>query len=343
MSQMPFDPSAAARPGSGIFGLFDRPEDAGVVLIPVPWDATTSYRAGTSKGPAAILEASKQVDLFDIEVGRPYESGIAMLPESNEVRAWNEEARSAALPVIAEGGVIGGSEELAAGLARVNELGDRLNAWLRGEVERWSDRIVGVVGGDHSVPFSAIEIAAERSPGLGVLHVDAHADLREAYEGFSWSHASIMHNVITRLPKVGKIVQVGIRDLSEDELHLIRSSDRIETFFYSELANARFEGERWSEQCARIVGALPDNVYVSFDIDGLDPTLCPTTGTPVPGGLTFAEASYLLGSVVRSGRKIVGFDLNEVAPSEDDEWDANVGARLLYKMIGWTLRSRVRP
>jgi agmatinase len=203
-------------------------------------------------------------------------------------------------------------------------------------------KLVALVGGDHSTPFGAIRAHAEAHPGVGILHVDAHADLRVAYEGFTWSHASIMHNVVTRIPEVAKLVQVAIRDLSEAELEAIeRSSGRIVPHFDAELAARRNDGVPWSKQVEHIVGDLPAKVYVSFDIDGLDPTFCPHTGTPVPGGLSYHEATALVAAVARSGRTIVGLDVNEVVPGPDgDEWDANVGARLLYKMIGWMLVSQ---
>jgi len=333
-----FDPNAPASPDAGIFCLPSTPDDAGVILIPVPWDMTTSYKAGAANGPRAIFQASQQIDLYDIETGRPYRAGIAMLPESSEVRAWNTEGRALAEAVIAQGGVAKG------GAPRVDELGGQLNTWLRDETARWLDagRVVGVVGGDHAAPFGAIEAVAKRHQGVGVLHVDAHADLRDAYEGFAWSHASIMFNVLQHVPDVSRIVQVGIRDMSEGEAAVIAgSSGRVITHHDANLRAARFRGDTWAHQCQQIIGALPDEVYISFDIDGLDPTLCPNTGTPVPGGLSFGEATFLIGEVARSGRRIVGFDLNEVAPGRDgDEWDGNVGMRLLYKLIGWTLRSR---
>ncbi len=338
---MTFDPNAAAAADSGIYGLPDAPADARVVLVPVPWEVTTSYRPGTAGGPQAILEASRQVDLFDVDSGAPYRAGIAMLGESEAVREWNAEGRGLAERVIARGGVLDGDPELTAALERVNALSGRLNAWVRAEAERWLDagKLVGVVGGDHSTPFGLIDALAARYPGLGILHVDAHADLRCAYEGFTWSHASIMANVLEHVPGVARLVQVGIRDLCEAELDVIRASrERVATYFDEELAARRFCGESWASQCDGIVEELPELVYVSFDIDGLDPSQCPSTGTPVPGGLSFQQATFLIAQVVRSGRTVVGFDLNEVAPGAD-EWDANVAARLLYKMIGWTLRS----
>lgn len=339
---MTFDPNAAAERDAGIFGLPTTPDEARVVLLPVPWDATTSYRAGASAGPRAIFDASMQVDLYDAEVGKPYERGVAMLPESGELRAWNEEARAAAEEVIEAGGRVAGNAELEAALAKVNALSERVNEVVYLETKRLLNqgRVACVVGGDHASPYGAIRAYAERFPGLGILHVDAHADLRRAYEGFSHSHASIMENVM-RLEGVSRIVQVGIRDFCEEELERIASSGgRVRTFFDVGLAAARSRGAI-GEAFDAAIAALPEAVYVSFDIDGLDPALCPHTGTPVPGGLSFHEASALLGAVSRSGRRIVGFDLNEVAPGpDDDEWDANVGARLLYKMIGWTLLSQ---
>lgn len=337
-----FDPNAAAPPDSGIFGLTCTPDEAKVVLLPVPWEATTSYRTGTAKGPRAILAASRQVDLYDVETGKPYEHGIALVEEPADVVEWNREARALAEGVIEAGGQVSG--KLVAALDRVNELSARVNAWVEQSAEAWLDRgkLVGVVGGDHSSPFGLIKALARRHPGLGILHVDAHADLRRAYEGFEWSHASIMFNVVSRLPEVAKLVQVGIRDFCEEELELSQASGgRIVTWFDALMAARRFEGESWAAQCRSIVEPLPEKVYVSFDIDGLDPSACPNTGTPVPGGLSFSMATYLSRTLAESGREIVGFDLNEVAPGQD-EWDANVGARLLYKLIGFSLLGQRR-
>jgi agmatinase len=343
MSDAVFDPNGAALPDGGVFGLPDTPEQAGVILVPVPWDVTTSYRPGTADGPRAILRASPQIDLYDVETGTPYKAGIAMLDEPDDVRAWNHEGRPLAEQVIEVGGRIAGSSDLERAAARVNDLGSRLNEWLAAEVERWLDRgkLVGVVGGDHAAPLGAIQALSRWHPGLGVLHVDAHADLRDAYEGFTWSHASIMFNAATRLPGISKLVQVGLRDLGEAEHAMIdRSGGRIRAYFDAVIQDRKMGGEAFTRIVDEIVSELPQQVYLSFDIDGLDPTLCPHTGTPVPGGLSFVEACALVAAVRRSGRTIVGFDLTEVAPDPDGgEWDGNVGARLLYKLIGWTVRA----
>ncbi len=347
----PFDPNAAAAPGSGAYGLTQTPDEARVVLLPVPFEATTSYGGGTSRGPAAILEASRQVDLFDLETKRPYEAGIAWLPERPEIARWNDEAVAAARPIIEAGGAAGWPD-LASALARVDALCEKTHALVREEAAAWIRRgkLVGTVGGDHSVAFGAIAAAAEAHPGMGILHLDAHADLRTAYEGFAWSHASIMENVTRRLSAVAKLVQVGLRDLCEEEQARIDDSrGRIVAFHDARLAEEELSGTPFSQLASRVAAELPHEVYLSFDIDGLDPSLCPNTGTPVPGGLSFREVSFLLRAVARAGKRIVGFDLTEVSPGpgkaeggsrEASEWDANVGARLLYKMIGWALASQ---
>ncbi|MHB8418741.1 MAG: agmatinase family protein [Myxococcales bacterium] len=356
------DPNAAAAPDSGAYGLFDTPEEAKVVLLPVPFEATTSYGGGTAAGPEAILAASRQVDLFDIETQKPYEAGISWLPVPAGIADWNAEAKARARPVIDAGGVDPARPELAEAALRVDVLCERMNEAVRSAAAYWAakGKVVGTVGGDHSIAFGAITAAAAAHPGLGILHLDAHADLRHAYEGFAWSHASILENVARRIPEVARIVQVGIRDLCEEEQERIRSSrGRIVTHYDAALSDAMLLGAPFSELCASIAADLPPEVYLSFDIDGLDPALCPHTGTPVPGGLSFREACFLLRTVAHAGKRIIGFDLTEVSPGPPTEeagsagqraetegrstwtgdWDANVGARLLYKMIGWSLYS----
>jgi agmatinase len=316
-----FDPDAAATEHSGIYGLPFTPDEARVVIVPVPFEATTSYGGGTSSGPRAVFEASKQVDLFDRETGRPYEAGIAMLEVPRKIVRWNEKATK------------------SRSAKRVNAFGDAVNEWVYEKTRALLDagKMPVTLGGDHSVPFGAIRAYAETYPGLGILHLDAHADLREAYEGHTWSHASIFHNVMTRIDAVGKLVQVGVRDLGAAESRMIEESGgRIVTFFDPDLAAQKEAGRPWAAIADEIVAQLPPTVYLSWDIDGLDPTLCPSTGTPVPGGLSWNEAIGLLRAIVRAKKRIVGLDLCEVAPG-GTEWDANVGARLLYKMIGFAL------
>lgn len=355
-----FDPNAAAT-DSGIFGLPFSAEESRFVLVPVPFDATTSYRDGTRNGPAAVLEASYQVDLFDLDFGRPYEAKIAMLPLdkgfAKKIAQLNREARRWSKPVIEAAGQVEGKPQLRKALANANRLCAQMNELVEEKVGSLIDhgKTPIVLGGDHSTPFGAIRAYARKHPGLGILHIDAHADLRVAFEGFEWSHASIMHNVISKIgPKggVASLVQVGIRDFGENEFETIRrpaqaEHTRIRTYFDAELQKAKFSGRPWSTICAEIVGYLPAKVYISFDIDGLEPSLCPDTGTPVPGGLSFGEVCELFRAISSSGKTVVGFDLNEVAPSRQlaradwgADWNANVGARILYKMLGLSAKKR---
>ena len=336
MSQ--FDPNGPAAATSGIFGLPHDEAAAAVVLVPVPFAATVSYGGGAENGPDAILQASRQVDLYDLQFGRIYEAGIHLQAAAPELARLHREARAIAAGVIDRGG----AEPDDPAVVAVDRAGARVNDLVHAATARLlaMGKIPGVIGGDHAVPFGAIAACAERHPGLGILHLDAHADLRVAYEGFRWSHASIMDNVLRELPGVARLVQVGIRDFCEQEFDSIRDSGgRVVTHFDLEWHRRRFLGGSFDALCQEAIAALPADVYVSFDIDGLDPALCPNTGTPVPGGLQFAEAVHLLVALARSGRRIVGFDLVEVAPGAT-EWDANVAARMLYKLCGAAVQAR---
>lgn len=318
------DPNAPASQDSGIFGLTASADDSGLVLIPVPWDATTSYRDGTSMGPDAILTASHQLDLYDPDLGPVYECGIHMLPISNEILTLNDQAKRFA--------------RAHKDPSKVNPLGAKLNEWVFEQTTTWlkKGKRVGIVGGDHSVPFGALRAMAEHeSKPFGILHLDAHHDLRAAYEGFTWSHASIFYNVIHQIPKVSHLVQVGIRDYCQQEVEFAeRHADRIRVFYDRQWQDAACQGTTWASWVETILRALPERVWISFDIDGLDPSYCPRTGTPVPGGMTYGQASYLIRQLEARGKKVIGFDLNEVG---NDEWDANVGMRLLYLMSGVSL------
>ncbi len=339
MDAAEFDPGSPARPGAGIFGLPHRRTEARIVLLPVPFDATTSYRPGTAGGPRAIFDASMQVDLFDHQLGRVYERGIYMEAPSEQVSRWNEEASALARPIIHTGGTDPGDPRQAQALTRVDAIGRALNDFVYEHTSAVlaEGNVPGIIGGEHSVPFGAIRAVAERYPGLGILHLDAHMDFRPAYEGFTYSHASIFCNVMRDIAGVGRLVQIGIRDMSEEEIELGRNQGaRVSTHFDDVWAERLLRGEAFEPLARAALDKLPETVYVSFDIDVLEPALCPHTGTPVPGGLTFPQAALILDTLRRSGRRVVGFDLVEVAPGNpgEPELDANVGARVLYKLCG---------
>lgn len=340
-----FDPSQAISSDFGIFGIPVTEEKARLILLPVPWEVTTSYGKGASLGPEIIRLASEQVDLFDIETGKSYESGYFMKAIPEALLAKNKVMKAKAQELIQ---LRTNMDENFAHqdqiLKEVNTACDEMSQHVYNESKAilQSGKLLGLIGGDHSTPYGAIRAVSESVKGdFGILHIDAHADLRDAYQGFKQSHASIMHNVMTSDFRPKKLVQVGIRDFCEEEHQMIQSRSDIETFFDIDNKRRQLQGETWSAIAADIIKPLPKNVYVSFDIDGLDPALCPNTGTPVAGGLQMNEMFFLLRSLVESGRKIVGFDLNEVSPGEsgESEWDGNVGARILYKLCGWSIVS----
>ncbi len=359
MNAVDFNENAAApADGSGIFGLPFNRKNSAIVCVPVSWEATTSYGGGTSRGPETILRASQQVDLFDFDIQDPWRAGIYLAPESPKVRKMNSEARRLARKIIARGGVISGpyANTLRKQLGAVNVLGDRLNAWVESEVKALyaESKIPCIVGGDHSTPYGAFCATAKSIGSFGILHFDAHSDTRNAYEGFTWSHASIMRNALDRIPEISRLVQVGVRDFCKEEFEYCRDQqkNRVRTFYDRNLSDLRNAGVPFASIVEDIISALPERVWISFDIDGLDPRFCPSTGTPVPGGLDYNDAVSILVALARSGKRVVGFDLNEVAPNStnpSDEWDGNVGARLLYKMCAVALVSqrkasmRLRP
>ena len=329
-----FDPNGLAS-GSQIYGLPFAVEDAEVVVLPIPWEVTVSYTSGTALGPAAVKAASAQVDLWDPNVVDAYKMGLAMAPASVKLAEKSERNRERAEVYLAA--LADGTEQMASSqklLARINEACAWMVARVRSEVETYLDRgqLVVLLGGDHSTPLGYIQALADRNPGMGILQIDAHMDLRAAYEGFTYSHASIMYNAMQH-PGVAKIVQVGIRDYCAEEVALARElAGRCSVFYDRDLKHAAYRGIGWAEQVDLIVAELPQKVYLSFDIDGLDPKLCPHTGTPVAGGLEAEQVLYLVEQVVASGRILLGMDLNEVAPGPEGDWDANVAARLLYRL-----------
>ncbi|MTI21025.1 agmatinase family protein [Fulvivirga sp. RKSG066] len=330
-----FDPNGVAA-GNALFGLPFGLEHSDLVIIPVPWEVTVSYNAGTADAPNAILEASTQVDLFIKDIPDAWQMGIHLLDTPESFQEENRKYRDLAVRYInwletnEEDWI---SDELKVIPKAVDEVSEKLAIYIKSQAMKWmgQGKLVGLLGGDHSTPLGMIKAMSATHETFGILQIDAHADLREAYEDFTYSHASIMYNAM-QIKNISRLVQIGIRDFCEEEMNLInKSNGRIVTYFDEDLKQQLFEGETWKSICDSIIDKLPQKVYISFDIDGLEPRFCPNTGTPVPGGLTYEQVIYLFKQLVNSGRVIIGFDLNEVSPGES-EWDANVGARLLWQM-----------
>lgn len=330
-----FDPNGLGNVDN-IFALPFDEKTADLILIPVPWEVTVSYEAGTAQGPQHILEASTQVDLYQKDIIDAWKMGIQMLPINQDLLTKSNKHRIMAEEYIRL--LESGEENSDNGkslLKEVNSVCAEMVEWVKSESLKQLDKqkLLGLVGGDHSTPLGAVQALATKHESFGVLQIDAHMDFRKAYENFEYSHASISYNMLQTVPQIEKMVQVGIRDFCEEEIKFAeKQGERVSVFYDDDIKVGMFEGESWTIICDRIIKELPDEVYITFDIDGLRPELCPNTGTPVPGGISYSEIIYLLTKLVKNGKKIIGFDLNEVAPGENTDWNGNVGARILYRL-----------
>ncbi|MGB0934158.1 MAG: agmatinase family protein [Lishizhenia sp.] len=331
-----FDPNGVGISNGNIFGFPVTQEEASIVLFGIPWDVTASYGKGTANAPEAILEASTQLDFYHPKLENAFQTKVYLEPINAAWKKRNDELLpevTAYINYLEEGGKVEDSSSFSSFLDETNQI----HLALKNEYKAKSlqnleqNKIVGFIGGEHSVPLALIEALAEKST-FGILQIDAHADLRDTYEGFHQSHASVMFNAI-QLDSVSHLVQVGIRDVAQVEIDLINTNSKIATFFDWEIKEKAFAGVTWKKQVEQIVNALPEKVYISFDIDGLRPELCPNTGTPVAGGFSLEEVVYLIFEVVNAGKEIVGFDLNEVGVANNTDWDANVGARALWNLV----------
>ena len=274
-------------------------ETAGVVIVPVPFDATTCYRPGTREGPQAIIDASRNLELYDTELKRcPCDVGIHTL--------------RAVEPVMGNAA------------AMTNRIEQVTGALLdRG-------KFVATLGGDHSISIGVVRAFAARYPQMSVLQIDAHTDLRDSYEENPLSSATIMRRVLDVCPRTA---QVGMRSISEPEMRLIEER-KLPLWLASDIAARGFRGDRgWVDE---VVAALGDEVYITFDIDAFDPSLVPGTGTPEPGGMGWYEVMDLLGAVAAQ-RKIIGFDVVELSPLVEGHVSPVVAAKLVYKLIGLAL------
>ncbi len=331
-----FDPNNLGDKNANIFGLPFTTDEAELVIIPVPWEVTVSYAAGTAKGPQAIFDASFQVDLFDPDIADAWKTGIAMDEIDQKLQQKSDTLRKKAekyIEMLEDGKHPSENKEMSRTQKKINNACLEMNAWVKARCLHFLNRnkIVALLGGDHSTPLGMMQALAEKHKSFAVLQIDAHADLRDAFEGFEFSHASIMFNAL-KIQQIKKLVQVGIRDYCESEAELVKKSHgRIKCFYDRDIKHKLYNGATWADICRDIIVSLPEKIYLSFDIDGLDPKLCPNTGTPVAGGFEAEQVLFLVQQIVQSGRTIIAFDINEVAPGKN-EWDANVGARMLYRI-----------
>lgn len=332
-----FDQNAISNPNNNIFGLPFSESDARLIIFPVPWEVTVSYGSGTARSFDAVFSASFQVDLFNKYYKDTWKQGFFMPDQNKKILMKSDYLRKEAelyVDFIGTGEDVNTNAFMIRSLKDINEGGELLNQYVYEHCKKYMEngKLVCLLGGDHSTPFGYLKAIAETHDSFGILQIDAHCDLRKSYQDFIFSHASVMYNVLEKIPQVKHITQVGIRDYCEAEYNFInQNKEKVSVFFDEDIKFRLFEGEIWKTIVEEIIETLPEKVYISFDIDGLDPKLCPNTGTPVQGGFQTEETIYLLQKVIESGRKIIGFDLVEIGNGENVT-DANVGARMLWNL-----------
>ncbi len=339
-----YDPNTASNPNNTIFGLPFTEEESRVVILPVPWEVTVSASAGTSRTAEQIFKASLHVDVFDKDMPDVWKHGFYMREVNRKMLMKSDYLRKEAelyIDYISKGNDLKENKFMTKSLREINEGSAMLNGWVYDETSALLKRgkLVALLGGDHSISLGFIKALAEIHGDFGILQVDAHCDLRKSYEAFTYSHASIMYNVMNEVPQVKRLVQIGIRNMSEEEWNFVCNSNfRIVSYLDQQVKERMFEGENWRMIADEIIQHLPDKVYLSFDIDGLDPKHCPHTGTPVPGGYDMEQVLYLVKKMTEQGKQLIGFDLVEIGIGEDCV-DSHVGARLLWRLCNLLVKS----
>ena len=264
-----------------------------IVLIPVPYDGTSTWGKGADKGPEAFLHASENMELYDIETdSQVYTQGIHLADPVTE------------------------NSSPAAMVTAVHEV-------VKENIKR--NKFVTMFGGEHSVSIGAIRAFNECYDDLTVLHIDAHADLRKEYEGTPYNHACALHEA----NETTNLIQVGIRSMDISEKSIMRPDS---VFFAHDMA----ADDYWMD---KVVESLGDNVYITFDLDALDPSIMPSTGTPEPGGLFWYETLEFLKSVFKQ-KNVVGFDIVELCPNEVDKSSDFLAAKLYYKMLSYKFQEQ---
>ena len=329
-----FDPNSPSNNPNNLFGLPHTAEEANLVVIPVPWEVTVTGRSGTANAPKQVLMASHQVDLFDRNKPSLWEHGLSFDEFPTQLITLQVEAMKCIKNYRALTAQNKGTDDPQAAVLKkaINECCEQVNYWVKRRATNWlaADKIVATLGGDHSTCYGLVHALTEKYDDISVLQIDAHADLRVAYEGLTYSHASIMYNIMN-LPQVKSLTAVGIRDFCQEEFKYIESCPEITCHYDQQIQDNISSGISWKSIVDTIVEGLGEHVYLSFDVDGLNPALCPNSGTPVPGGLEYEQVLYLIEAAVSTGKKIIGFDISECG---NDPWDGNVAARLLWRIFG---------
>jgi len=326
------------------FGLNFGREESELVLLPVPFDLTCSYRRGTATAAKRIIDASHQMDFSNPDLDDFVTAGVFCEKIPADIRAINDDfsARARAYTQAYDAGVdIALEPEFLKTQHDLNEASKIVYAstYARAEQCIEENKIIGLIGGEHSASLGVIDALSDYIDSFGVLQIDAHMDLRDGYQGLTHSHATVMRHVLA-INDVSRLIQVGVRDYCNEELFFVEDQKgRVKTYFDRDIHDQLFSGKTWESICKKIVNNCPDKVYISCDIDGLSPSFCPNTGTPVPGGLTYNQVIFLIRQLVKAKKEIIGFDLVEVNGPEHSV-DVITASHLLYQLCGYTWLSQ---
>lgn len=275
---------------AGIPAKYAGLDDAKIVLLPVPYDGTSTWQKGADKGPDAFLEASENMELYDIETqSEVFKKGVYLAPHISEASS---------------------PEKMVEAVYRTTK--NYIN----------QEKFVTLFGGEHSISIGSMKAFSESFEDLTIVQIDAHADLRESYEGSECNHACAMHAI----SKTNNLIQVGIRSMDESEVEHL---DQTRTYFAHELY------DEWMDDA---IGQMTPNVYITIDLDGFDPSICPSSGTPEPGGLLWYETLDFLKRIFKY-KQVVGFDIVELCPNPQEKSSDFLAAKLYYKLLTYKFYS----
>ncbi len=333
-----FNPSDQAMPGK-IFGMPHSKDDAMMHVFPINSAITVSGTEGAENGPDGLLEGSACIELFNKNYRRDaYLPGMYLLEKDNAIGDLHKKGRNIFLELIKTDLEIARTFDAD----KVNEFCELLNSRVENWIKKSLDdgHIVAAIGGCHGSIYGAVAAHAKKYKDFTLLMIDAHLDLRKAYEGVTYSHASVMWNILNNIPEVKHLVCVGIRSYGLDEYDFVRDNrNRVSVYYADDMQESQDKkSASWRDICQIIVNSIPtEDVYLSFDHDGFEVHLCSSTGTPVPGGLSMWQAKVLIETIARE-KRIIGFDLNEMVPNT--QVDRNSAAEIFYHMYYWTMVSR---
>lgn len=323
-----FNPDVAHQYNGNFAALPHIGDEAGIVYLPVPWDATTSGMKGTANGPENILRHSLEIDLFDHRTPEAWCLGHQFLQIEESTSLLNMETRD----------IVQAYRKGHGDLLQIDQACERIHQEIYEKIDQWQAdrRLIVLVGGEHSISYGSIRSHLERFPKMHVLQLDAHMDLRKAYEGIKFSHASIFYNVLNYLPLTG-LYQLGVRDLCREEWALAERDDRVHFILAEDIYSQKARGISFHNQLGQFLNSISDEIYLSIDIDVLEPHYCPNTGTPVPGGLSFWDILQVVDAIHKLGKKIVGLDLVETGGT--GYTDGFTAAKLLYLVASRVYRA----